>query len=185
MVFLALTAEERGLLGSEYYSTNPLYPLAATAGLINMDAMSPKGLANNFTISGNAKVDLLDQLIAKAKQWNMVYTPDQRPEAGLFFRSDHFPLAKRGVPAISYGSGYDWMEGGFAAGKASRDAYTADNYHQPSDQWSAEWTFAGMARDLEMLYALGADLANSTAWPNWAQDSEFRAARDESAAQRK
>lgn len=185
VVFLALTAEERGLLGSEYYSANPLYPLAATAGLINMDALSPTGLANNFTISGNAKVDLLDQLIAKAKQWNMVYTPDQRPEAGLFFRSDHFPLAKRGVPAISYGSGYDWVEGGVAAGKASKDAYTADNYHQPSDQWSAQWSFAGMARDLEMLYALGADLANSTAWPNWAQDSEFRAARDESAAQRK
>ena len=185
VLFLALTAEEKGLLGSEYYSANPLYPLAATAGLINMDALSPHGLARNFTISGSAKLDLLDSLIAKAKQWNLVYTPDQRPEAGLFFRSDHFPLAKRGVPAISYGSGYDWVDGGIAAGKASKDAYTADSYHQPSDQWSAKWTFAGMARDLEMLYALGADLAESTAWPNWSQDSEFRAARDASAAQRK
>ncbi|MDB5949544.1 MAG: peptidase [Massilia sp.] len=185
VVFLALTAEEKGLLGSEYYSANPLYPLAATAGLINMDALSPHGPARNFTISGSARLDLLDELIAKAKGWDLVYAPDQRPEAGLFFRSDHFPLAKRGVPAISYGSGYDWVDGGVAAGKASKDAYTADSYHQPSDQWSATWTFAGMARDLELLYALGADLAASKAWPNWSQDSEFRAARDASAAQRK
>jgi Zn-dependent M28 family amino/carboxypeptidase len=185
VVFLALTAEEKGLLGSEYYAANPLYPLAATVGLINMDALSPQGVARDFTISGNAKLDLLDGLIAKARTWNLAYAPDQRPEAGLFFRSDHFPLAKRGVPAISYGSGYDWIEGGIAAGKASKDAYTADNYHQPSDQWSAQWTFAGMARDLEVLYALGADLAESTSWPNWSQDSEFRAARDASAARRK
>jgi Zn-dependent M28 family amino/carboxypeptidase len=185
VVFLALTAEEKGLLGSEYYAANPLYPLAATVGLINMDALSPQGAARNFTISGNAKLDLLDQLVAKASTWNLVYAPDQRPEAGLFFRSDHFPLAKRGVPAISYGSGYDWIDGGVAAGQASKDAYTADNYHQPSDQWSAQWTFAGMARDLEVLYALGADLADSKAWPNWSPDSEFRAARDASAAQRK
>ena len=185
VVFLALTAEEKGLLGSEYYAANPLYPLAATAGLINMDALSPQGAAHDFTISGNAKLDLLDQLIAKAKQWNLVYAPDQRPEAGLFFRSDHFPLAKRGVPAISYGSGYDLVGGGIAAGKATKDAYTADNYHQPSDQWSAQWTFAGMARDLEMLYSLGADLAASPAWPNWSPESEFRAARDASAALRK
>jgi Zn-dependent M28 family amino/carboxypeptidase len=184
VVFLAVTAEEKGLLGSEYYASNPLYPLAETAGMINMDALSPRGPAHNFTISGNAKLDLLDQLTAKAKQWNLVYSADPKPEAGYFFRSDHFPLAKRGVPAISFGSGNDWVEGGVKAGKAAEAAYTADNYHQPSDQWSADWTFAGMARDLEMLYGLGADLANSTAWPNWSQDSEFRAVRDESAVKR-
>jgi Zn-dependent M28 family amino/carboxypeptidase len=185
VVFLALTAEEKGLLGSEYYSANPLYPLADTAGLINMDALSPYGLARNFTISGNAKLDLLDQLISKARQWNLVYAQDPKPEAGHFFRSDHFPLAKRGVPAISFGSGNDWVEGGVKAGKASDDAYTTNNYHQPSDQWSGQWSFAGMARDLEILYALGSDLANSKAWPNWSKDSEFRAIRDESANKRK
>jgi Zn-dependent M28 family amino/carboxypeptidase len=185
VLFLAVTAEEKGLLGSEYYSSNPLYPLDQTVGLINMDALSPFGLSRNFTISGNAKLDLLDQLIAKAKQWDLVYSADPRPEAGLFFRSDHFPLAKRGVPAISFGSGNDWVEGGVAAGKAAKDTYTADAYHQPADEWSDKWTFAGMARDLEMLYALGADLANSKEWPNWSQDSEFRAVRDESAAKRK
>ena len=184
VIFLALTAEEKGLMGSEYYADNPLYPLAATAGVINMDALNPNGPAHNFTISGNAKLDLLDQLVAKAKQWNMVYSPDPRPEAGAFFRSDHFPLAKRGVPAISFGSGNDWIDGGVQAGNAWRASYTSNHYHQPSDQWSAAWTFTGMVRNLEMLYALGADLANAKTWPNWSQDSEFRAMRDASANQR-
>ncbi len=185
VLFLAVTAEERGLLGSEYYASNPLYPLAQTVGVINMDSLAPYGPARNFTISGNAKLDLLDQLIAKAKQWNLVYAADPLPEAGHFFRSDHFPFAKRGVPAFSFDTGDDMVEGGLAAGKAMRDAYVKDNYHQPSDQWSAQWSFLGTARDLEILYALGADLANSRDWPNWSNDSEFRPVRDQSAAQRK
>lgn len=185
VLFLAVTAEEKGLLGSSYYSANPLYPLAKTAGMINMDALSPNGPARNFTISGSAKLDLLDQLIGKAKKWNLAYAQDPKPEAGYFFRSDHFPMAKVGVPAISFGSGDDWEQGGVAAGEASAKDYTTNNYHQPSDQWSAQWSFTGMARDLEILYAVGRDLADSTAWPNWAQDSEFRAIRDKSADQRK
>jgi Zn-dependent M28 family amino/carboxypeptidase len=185
VLFLAVTAEEKGLLGSEYYAQNPLYPLASTVGVINMDALSPQGVSRNFTISGSAKVELLDQLIAKAKQWNLVYSPDPKPEAGYFFRSDHFPFAKRGVPAISYGSGNDFVEGGLAAGKLAEESYTTNNYHQPSDEWSAQWSFKGMAHDLGMLYSLGRDLAESTAWPNWAPDAEFRAARDATAAKRK
>jgi Zn-dependent M28 family amino/carboxypeptidase len=185
VVFLAVTAEERGLLGSEYYSSNPLFPLAATVGVINVDALSPHGAARNFSIAGSAKLDLIDQLVAKAKQWKVAYSPDPKPEAGHFFRSDHFPFAKRGVPAISFGSGYDWVDGGVKAGEAAEEAYNQDNYHQPSDQWSEKWAFTGMARDLEILYALGVDLANSKAWPSWAKDSEFRATRDVSAAQRK
>jgi Zn-dependent M28 family amino/carboxypeptidase len=185
VVFLAVTAEEKGLLGSEYYAANPLYPLASTAGVINMDALSPNGPSRDFTISGSAKLDLLDQLVAKAKQWNMSYTADPKPEAGHFFRSDHFPLAKRGVPAISFGSGEDWVDGGVAAGRAMEDSYTTNNYHQPSDEWSAQWSFTGMARDLEVLYGVGRDLADSPAWPNWSKDSEFRTIRDQSAAKRK
>ena len=185
VVFLAVTAEEKGLLGSEYYAANPLYPLATTVGVINMDALSPDGVARNFTISGSAKLDLLDQLVAKAKQWNLVYAPDPKPEAGHFFRSDHFPFAKRGVPAISYGSGDDLVVGGLEAGHKVEEAYVTNNYHQPSDEWSARWTFAGMSHDLGMLYALGRDLADSKSWPNWAKDAEFRAARDASAAKRK
>jgi Zn-dependent M28 family amino/carboxypeptidase len=185
LVFLNVTAEEKGLLGSEYYSSKPLYPLAKTVGVINMDALDPHGPARNFNISGSAKLDLLDQLIATAGKWNLTYSPDPKPEAGHFFRSDHFPFAKRGVPAISFGSGNDWMEGGEAAGKAWEDAYTADRYHQPADEWEASWSFTGMARDLQILYTVGNDLANSKQWPNWSQDSEFRATRDASGAERK
>ena len=185
VVFLAVTAEEKGLLGSEYYASNPLYPLASTVAVINMDALSPRGPARNFNISGSAKLDLLDRLVAKARQSNIGLSPDPKPEAGYFFRSDHFPFAKRGVPALSFGSGNDWIEGGVQAGEAAEAAYTEKNYHQPSDEFDPSWTFTGMARDLGLLYAVGAELANSTAWPNWAADSEFRAARDKSAAQRK
>jgi Zn-dependent M28 family amino/carboxypeptidase len=185
VVFLAVTAEEKGLLGSEYYASNPLYPLASTVAVINMDALSPYGPSRDFTISGSAKLELLDQLVAKAKKWNLSYSPDPKPEAGYFFRSDHFPFAKRGVPALSFGSGMDRVEGGVKAGKATEEAYTEKNYHQPSDNFDPSWPFTGLARDLELLYALGSDLANSTAWPNWAADSEFRAARDQSASERK
>jgi Zn-dependent M28 family amino/carboxypeptidase len=185
VVFLVVTAEEKGLLGSEYYASNPVYPLAKTVGVINMDALSPYGPARDFSISGNAKLDLLDQLSAKAKQWKVRYSPDPRPEAGGFFRSDHFPFAKVGVPAISFRSGFDWEQGGVAAARANQDKYTAASYHQPSDEWKPEWPFSGMARDLDILYSLGRDLADSNAWPNWSKDSEFRAARDRSAAERK
>jgi len=184
VLFLAVTAEEKGLLGSEYYANAPLYPLATTAGVINMDALSPYGPAHNFTISGSAKLDLLDQLVAKGKQFDLAYAPDPTPEAGHFFRSDHFSFAKRGVPAISYGSGDDWVDGGVAAGSASKKAYVSANYHQPSDEWSAQWPFTGMAHDLGMLYAVGRDLAESRDWPNWSGDAEFRAVRDASASQR-
>ncbi len=184
VVFLAWMVEEKGLLGSEYYAANPLYPLAQTAAMINMDALSPHGPARTFTISGNAKLDLLDQLVTMASRWNLAYVPDPKPEAGYFFRSDHFPLAKLGVPAISFKSGQDWIDGGVAAGDAWDATYRKSHYHQASDEWGAQWPFTGMARDLELLYALGRELAESSAWTNWAQDSEFRAVRDRSAARR-
>ena len=185
VVFLNVTAEEKGLLGSEYYAAKPLYPLATTVGVINMDALDPHGPSRNFTISGSAKLGLLDDLIADAKKFGMVYSPDPKPEAGHFFRSDHFSFAKRGVPAISFGSGNDWVDGGLAAGKAAEDDYTAKRYHQQGDEWQADWPFTGMARDLQVLYVLGSELANSNQWPDWSQDSEFRATRDKTAADRK
>jgi len=185
VVFAALTAEEKGLMGSEYYAANPLYPLATTVGVINMDALSPYGPARNFSLSGSAKQELLDRLVAKAKQAKVRFSPDPKPEAGHFFRSDHFPFAKRGVPAISFQSGEDLIDGGVKAGKAHEEAYNTNNYHQPSDEFNPAWPFTGMARDLEILFALGDDLANSNAWPSWSKDSEFRAARDASAAERK
>ncbi|AJC46135.1 M28 family metallopeptidase [Xanthomonas sacchari] len=184
VVFMAVTAEEKGLLGSEYYASKPLYPLARTVAVINMDGMSPFGPSRDFGIYGTAKLELLDDLKRVAKGWDLRYTPDPKPEAGYFFRSDHFSFAKRGVPALSFAAGQDWVDGGVAAGKAASDDYTAKRYHQPGDEWQPNWTFAGAARDMQVLYTLGEELANSTQWPNWSRDSEFRATRDASAAQR-
>ncbi|TAL72920.1 MAG: M28 family peptidase [Rhodanobacter sp.] len=185
VVFLAVTAEEKGLLGSAYYASHPLYPLATTVGVINMDALDPGGRARNFSISGSAMFELLDDLIAVAKQHGLYYSPDPHPEAGYFFRSDHFSFAKRGVPALSFASGDDLVDGGKAAGEAQAAVYTKEHYHQPSDEWQASWSFAGMTHDLGVLYDLGSKLANSRQWPNWPTDSEFRAARDASAAVRR
>ncbi|GAB3309664.1 M28 family metallopeptidase [Luteimonas notoginsengisoli] len=185
LVFLNVTAEEKGLLGSEYYASRPLYPLGKTVAVINMDALDPHGPARDFSTSGSAKQDLLDELVETAKQWDLRYATDSKPEAGYFFRSDHFPFAKRGVPAVSFGSGEDLVDGGVAAGRAAAEEYTANRYHQPADQWEAGWTFTGMARDLQLLYTVGSELANSDRWPNWDQASEFRAARDATAGDRK
>jgi len=185
VVFLAVTAEEKGLLGSEYYAAKPLYPLEKTVAVINMDGMSPNVPSRDFGIYGTAKLELLDDLKAVAGQRGLRYTPDPKPEAGYFFRSDHFSFAKRGVPALSYSAGQDWEVGGVAAGKAASDEYTAKRYHQQGDEWQPDWTFAGAARDLSILYTLGMQLADSKQWPNWSTDSEFRATRDSSAAQRK
>ncbi|CAN1567455.1 Iap Predicted aminopeptidases [Caulobacteraceae bacterium] len=184
IVFLWVTAEERGLLGSEYYAANPLYPLATTVGVLNTDALDPTGPARDFTISGNAKLELLDMLIAEGAKRNRTYTPDPSPEAGYFFRSDHFPFAKRGVPAISFGSGQDMVTGGLAAGQAFDQTYRTSMYHQPADEWSDSWSMDGIAADITMLYDLGRDLATSNRWPAWGAGSEFKAARDASAAAR-
>ena len=184
VVFLAVGAEEKGLLGTEYYVANPLYPLAKTAGVINTDGMSIWGPARNFSMSGTAKLDLLDRLIAEARRQGRSFTPDPRVEAGLFFRSDHFPFAKAGVPAVSFRPGNDLVNGGIARGEALSKEYTAKFYHQPDDEFSPGWVFTGMAQDALLLHRVGYALANSTDWPNWGQDSEFRATRDRSAGER-
>jgi len=184
VVFLAVTAEEKGLLGSEYYAQNPLFPAAKTVGVLNTDGGQIWGPARNFTISGSAKLGLLDRLIAEGKKQGRYYSPDPHPEAGHFYRSDHFSFAKVGVPAISFGDGDDLLKGGIARGEALSKEYVEKHYHQPSDEWSPSWDFSGMAQDVQLLHDLGRDLANSRAWPNWSPDSEFRAARDRSAPQR-
>jgi Zn-dependent M28 family amino/carboxypeptidase len=185
MVFMTVTAEEKGLLGSEYYAANPVYPLGKTVAVFNTDALSPLGPTKDFNVSGDAKQDLLDLLVAKGKESGRVLTPDPNPEAGHFYRSDHFPFAKRGVPAISFGSGIEVIGSDPNAAKAWAEAYTRDKYHQPADEWSADWNMEGMVVDLTLLHDLGLDLANSRTWPEWAEGSEFKATRDATKAERK
>ncbi|WP_076073206.1 M28 family metallopeptidase [Sphingomonas montana] len=185
LVFLAVTAEEKGLLGSEYYAANPVYPLGKTVGVLNMDSMAVAGPARDFGISGSAKLGLLDMLTAEGAKRNRTFSPEPHPEAGGFYRSDHFPMAKRGVPAVSFDGGSDLVTGGAAAGEAFAQAYTRDRYHQPADEWSASWNLSGMTADLGLLYAVGRDLATGTVWPNWSADSEFKAERDKTASARK
>ncbi|TCM19937.1 Zn-dependent M28 family amino/carboxypeptidase [Novosphingobium sp. PhB165] len=185
VLFLAVTAEEKGLLGSEYYADNPLRPLATTAGVINMDGPLSIAKTTNFSISGAAKLDLLTMLTEEGQKLGRHYTPDARPEAGSFYRSDHFSMAKRGVPAISFSPGRELVDGGDARGKELSDAYTRDKYHQPADEYDPNWDTSGWTSDLTLLYNLGDRLADSHVWPNWSQDSEFRATRDATAAQRK
>jgi len=185
VLFLAVTAEERGLLGSEYYAANPLYPLATTVGMLNTDGLSTAGPARDFSISGSAKLGLLDDLIEEGKKQGRSFTPDAHPEAGSFYRSDHFTLAKRGVPAISIESGEDLVNGGREAGRADAEAYIRDKYHQPADEWTPAWNATGQVQDAELMFNLGQRLANSREWPNWSKDSEFRATRDKTKAARK
>ena len=181
VVFLAVGAEEKGLLGSEYYAANPLYPLERTVGILNTDSMGVWGRARDFSISGTARLELLDRLIAEAQRQGRRFTPDPRVEAGGFFRSDHFPFAKVGVPAISFKPGNDLVNGGLQRGNALAAEYTAKRYHQPDDEFSSQWNFSGMAQDAQLLHAVGYGLANSSDWPNWAPDSQFRSIRDQSA----
>jgi Zn-dependent M28 family amino/carboxypeptidase len=185
VVFMSVTGEERGLLGSEYYAANPLYPLATTVADLNMDGMNVLGPTKDVTMSGDSAFDLRDDMIAVAKAQGLTFSPDPNPEAGHFYRSDHFPFAKRGVPALSFGSGQDLVKGGKAAGKAAAEAYVKDRYHQPADEYDANWDFSGMVQEVGLFYDLGRKLADSREWPQWKAGSEFKAARDETAAQRK
>ena len=184
VIFLAVTAEEKGLLGSEYYATHPLYPIAKTVGVLNTDSMGVWGPEKNFSISGTARLDLLDDLVAAGKKEGRYFTPDPHPENGGFFRSDHFSFAKQGVPAISFKPGNDLLNGGIARGEALAADYTTKRYHQPADEFNPQWDFRGMAEDAHLLHMVGERLANSREWPNWSKDSEFRAARDKSAPDR-
>ena len=183
--FMAVTAEEKGLLGSEYYATNPVYPLATTVANLNTDGAAVNGPAKDISTSGDAGLTLQDDLIKVGKDHGRYFTPDARPEAGGFFRSDHFSFAKQGVPALSFHSGQDLVKGGVAAGKAAGEAYTRDRYHQPADEFDPNWDLSGMAQDLSILWDLGTGLANSREWPEWKPGSEFKAARDKTQTARK
>ena len=184
VVFLLVTAEEKGLLGSEYYATHPLYPAGKTAGAINTDVLGVIGPARDYSVRGNQKFGLLDLLQDEASKRGRRFTPDPNAGTGTFYRSDHFTFAKAGIPALTFTPGRDAINGGKARGDAWEVTYRTNMYHQPADEFSPSWDFTGMALDAELLHAVGLRLANSKDWPNWSQDSEFRAKRDDSAAER-
>jgi Zn-dependent M28 family amino/carboxypeptidase len=185
IVFAAWTAEEKGLLGSEYYAANPVYPLETTVAGFNVDALAPTGLARDVLVVGYGQSELEDRLERILTSGGRVIARDPHPEAGYFFRSDHFPLAKRGVPMLYIDSGVDLLTGGTAAGDAADEAYRRDRYHQPADEFAAAtWHLEGMAQDMMAIYRIGLELAGSREWPNYRPTSEFRPIRDASAAKR-
>ncbi len=184
VLFLAVTGEEKGLLGSEYYATHPLYPIATTVAALNMDALAPDGPARDVSTSGNGQEDLEDRLAKAAKREGRYFSPDLEPEKGHFFRSDHFSFARVGVPGLSMESGEDLYTGGKAAGAAFRADYVAHRYHQQGDEWSAGWDLRGEAIDVGLLYSFGRELADSDVWPQWKAGAQFKAQRDLTAAAR-
>ena len=182
VLFIALGAEESGLLGSEYYAANPVYPLSQTVGGVNMDALYPQPPARDVKVIGGGKSELDGVLQNAVAAEGRYMTPDSSPEKGYYYRSDHFSMAKRGVPMFYVEAGEDLELGGLAAGKAWADEYTARRYHAPSDEYSESWDWSGIMRELRLFYRIGRELADSEDWPNWYQSDEFRAARDASCA---
>ena len=182
IVFLAVTAEESGLLGSKYYAENPIFPLGQTVGGVNMDSLNPNGPAKDIVVVGGGKSEL-DAYVAKlAVQAKRTVVDEPTPEKGFYYRSDHFSLAKLGVPMFNFGSGDDLVTGGVEAGKAASEDYEKNRYHAPADEYEAITKWDGMIADLGLYYAAGRMLAMTEAWPNWVPGDEFRAARDKSRA---
>jgi Zn-dependent M28 family amino/carboxypeptidase len=180
IVFAAVTAEEYGLLGSAHYGAEPVYPLARTVGGINMDGLNVLGRTRDIVVVGAGKSELEPILAKYAGAQNRRIVPEATPEKGHFFRSDHFSLAKYGVPMIYFGSGDDLVEGGVKAGLEAGEDYTANRYHKPQDEYRADWKWDGALEDLTLNYQIGRDLAESADWPNWLPSAEFRAIRDRS-----
>ena len=182
IIFLSVTGEESGLLGSRYYAEHPIYPLARTAGGINMDSLSLAGDAHDMVSVGGGKSELDAYLERAAAANNLVLRPEPSPEAGYYYRSDHFSLARVGVPMLYPKLGEDLLVGGSAVGHAAAEDYRAHRYHQPSDEYDPNWDWGGALHELRTFYDIGRDLANRRDWPNWYQGDEFRAIRDRSRA---
>lgn len=182
IIFLAVTAEESGLLGSRYYAENPIYPLARTVGGVNMDAFSMTGPASNLTVIGMGKSQLDNYLNAAAKIEGRTPEREPTPEKGFYYRSDHFSFAKLGVPMVYFEGGDDLVNGGRAAGEAAAKDYEANRYHGPDDEFDENWDWSGVMADLRLYYRVGRMLAMTDVWPNWVEGDEFRAIRDKSRA---
>ncbi|NIM58617.1 MAG: M28 family peptidase [Candidatus Aminicenantes bacterium] len=178
IIFLATTAEEQGLLGSQYYATHPVCPTAKTAAAINMDALNIYGKMKDITIIGYGNSELDDYVKAAAKEQGRRVRPNPTPEKGSFYRSDHFPFAKQGIPALYTSSGIDHVEHGEDWTLARKEKYTAENYHKPSDEFNPNWDLSGAIDDLRLLFRVGYKLSMESTFPNWKEGTEFKAKRD-------
>jgi len=181
-LFVSVTAEEQGLLGSDYYAANPVYPLAKTVGGINMDGLNVIGKTRDVVIIGPGKSELEPIFIGVAKAQGRSVSPEPTPEKGAYYRSDHFSLAKRGVPMLDVDSGLDVIGQPAGYGQKMADDYTANRYHKPSDQYDPKWNWDGAVEDLQAYVEVGTILGNSSDWPNWYKTAEFRSVRDTSRA---
>jgi Zn-dependent M28 family amino/carboxypeptidase len=182
IIFLNVTGEESGLLGSAYYAAHPIYPLARTAGGFNMDSLNLAGAAHDFVSIGSGKSELDAYLVRAAAAGGLRVSAEPTPEAGYYFRSDQFSFAKQGVPMLYGRGGEDLVHGGPAAGRAAAEDYRAHRYHQVSDEYDPHWDWSGAVADVGVYYRVGRALATGRAWPNWLPGDEFRAIRDRSRA---
>ena len=179
IVILCVTAEEQGLLGSKYYAENPVYPANKTAANINMDGLNRFGKTKDIIVIGEGQSDLEDYLKEEVEKKGGYISFDTHPEAGSYYRSDHFNFAKVGIPALYTGSGIDVIGKGKEYGQKIEDDYTDHNYHQPSDNYNAAtWTMEGAISDLQLLFLVGKRIASEGKWPAWKPSSEFKAIRD-------
>jgi len=178
ILFIATAAEEAGLLGSAWYAQNPFFPLEKTVAEVNVDGANMWGETDDFTVHGVERSGLGAYAEARAQEMSLTLVPDQEPEKGFFFRSDHFPMARAGVPALyfSHGSNYRAQPEGY--GDSIQAAYAANHYHAPSDEFSDEWVYEGAIQHALFVYRVVLDIAQDSTFPNWFEGSEFKAARD-------
>jgi Zn-dependent M28 family amino/carboxypeptidase len=178
ILFLSVTAEEKGLLGSQYYAEHPLYPLRDTLADINMDGLNVHGRTRDITEIGLGNSQLDDYMRQAAAAQGRTLRPDPEPEKGFYFRSDHFNFAKVGVPALDPDSGVDYIGRPEGWGLKQLDEYTANDYHKPSDVIKPDWDLSGAVEDLQLFFTVGYRVADAAHFPEWSPDSEFRATRE-------
>lgn len=179
LLFLAVTAEEKGLLGAKYYAENPLYPLNKTVANINMDGVNQWGRTTDITMVGDDNSTLIDLLREAAAAQGRTVNPDPESEKGFYYRSDHFEFAKQGVPALYTDSGTNYEGKDAAYSKQKRDEYTSKDYHKVSDEIKADWDLTGAVDDARLLTIIGYRVAQADRYPEWKAGSEFKAKRDE------
>jgi Zn-dependent M28 family amino/carboxypeptidase len=180
ILFMAVTAEEQGLLGAKYYANAPLYPLNKSLANINMDALNTWGRTKDIVVVGFGNSTLDDVLAQAAAHQGRVTAPDPEPEKGFFYRSDHFEFAKQGVPALDIDEGTDYIGKPAGYGQQKRAEYTNNNYHKPSDEVKPDWDLSGMAEDVQLLFMVGYTVIQGDRWPEWKAGTEFKAKREHS-----